>query len=463
LGRTNQDLLPDNQYYQKIEGRGKEMARSSDMTRRDFIWLLSMSAAGFVAGCAAHPVTGKQTLMLVSEEEEIKIDKQYSPLQISADYGPTQDKALNDYVQQVGRSMAARTHRTQMPYSFRVVNATYVNAYAFPGGTIACTRGILLSLQSEAELAALLGHELGHVNARHTAQQMSKGMLTQAVLGGFSAVAGTVARGLGQLASTLGNIGAGALLASYSRDNEREADALGMEYMVRAGYGSKGMVDLMDMLRSLSKSKPNVIELMFATHPMSDERYKTAVETSQTKYASAQNLPLYRERYMDHTVRLRALKGAIEEMQKGEQGMAGQKFVEAEGHLRNALRQAPDDYAGLVMMATCQIAQKKSGEGLRYAERAKAVYPQEAQAYHLSGYAKLQTKDFPGAYRDFSSYEKILPGNPSTAFFKGLSQEGMGNKPEAAKEYHRYLQVVRQGKFAQYAYQRLVEWGYYKR
>jgi len=433
------------------------------LTRRHFLWLSAMSMAGGVIGCAVNPVTGRHQLMFVSEDQEIGIDKQYAPLQISVDYGKTQDKALNDYVHQVGENMAARTHRSHLPFSFTAVNATYVNAYAFPGGSIACTRGILLSLENEAELAALLGHELGHVNARHTAQQLSKGMLTQAIVGGLSALVGTQGVMLGQLASQLGSIGAGALLASYSRDNEREADELAMEYMDKARYNTKGMVGLMDMLRSLSKHKPSTIDLMFATHPMSEERYQTAVQTSRTKYQTAQNLPLYRERYMDHTAKLRSLKGAIEEMQKGEREMAGQKFGAAEAHFREALKKAPDDYAGLAMMATCQLLQKKYAEGIPYAEKAKGVYPQEAQAYHLSGFAKLQTKDFAEAYQDFSAYEKLLSGNPNTIFFKGFAQEGLGNKPEAAREYHRYLQIVQQGKFAQHAYQRLVEWGYYKR
>ncbi|PKN26862.1 MAG: peptidase M48 Ste24p [Deltaproteobacteria bacterium HGW-Deltaproteobacteria-21] len=436
---------------------------SAVLTRRHFLWLLSMSAAGAAIGCATNPVTGKSQLMLVSEEEEIQVDRQQSPFQYSADYGQIQDKSLNDYVRGVGRSLASRTHRAHMPYSFRGVNATYVNAYAFPGGSIACTRGILLSLENEAELAALLGHELGHVNARHTARQMSKGSLTNILVGSVSAVAGVMADGLGQVAGALGNISAGALLASYSRDNEREADGLGMEYMVKAGYSPKGMVGLMEMLQSLSKSKPGAIEMMFSTHPMSDERYQTAVETAQVQYASSQNLPLHRERYMDHTARLRAMKGAIDDLQKGEQEMAAKKYGQAEAHYRRALKQAPDDYAGLVMMATCQIIQEKPGESIRYSEAAKAVYPQEAQAYHLGGFAKIQTRDFAGAYKDFGTYEKLLPGNPSTSFFKGFSLEGMGKRPEAAKQYHRYLQIVKDGKYSQHAQKRLVEWGYYKR
>jgi len=438
------------------------ITKRHEMTRREFLWLSSLTAAGYMAGCATNPVTGKKQLMLVSEESEIKIDKQYSPHQFSTDYGPVQDKALNDYVDQTGKKMAALTHRPHMPYSFRVVNATYVNAYAFPGGSIAATRGILLSLENEAELAALLGHELGHVNARHTAEQMSKGMLTQTVAGGLAVLAGTQGAGYGQLASQLGMIGAGALLASYSRDNEREADALGMEYMVRTGYGSKGFVGLMDMLRSLSKHKPSAIELMFATHPMSDERYRTAVETVRTTYRSAQNRPLHRDRYMDHTAKLRAMKGAIEEMQNGEKEMARRKYGEAETHFRKALKEAPNDYAGLVMMSTCKLVQKKYKDGRRYAEKAKKVYPQEAQAYHRSGFAKIQMKDFEEAYGDFKSYEKLLPGNPNTIFFKGYCQEGMQHIEEASKQYHRYLQFVQQGDYAKHAYRRLVEWGYYK-
>lgn len=438
------------------------IVQATGMTRRDFIRLMTVSGAGLLAGCAANPVTGKQQLMLVSEEQEIAMDRQNSPHQFSADYGAIQDASLNEYIDQTGKRIAAQSHRPQMPYSFRVVNANYVNAYAFPGGSIACTRGILLSLDNEAELAALLGHELGHVNARHTAEQMSKGMLTQAFVGGLSLLAGTGSAALGNLTAQLGMIGAGALLASYSRDNEREADALGMEYMVRSGYSPAGMIELMDILRSQSRHNPSVIELMFSTHPMSDERYRTAVDNAQTKYRSAAGLPLQRERFMDNTARLRTRKKTIEEMQKAERLMAENKFDEADTHLKNALRMAPHDYACLLLLSKSKLIQEKYGEGIAFAKRAERAYPQEAQAYHLSGIGKLVSEDFSGAYREFNAYEKRLPGNPYTVFFKGYSQEMMGHRDEAAREYRRYLQAVQQGKMAQYAYARLKEWGYSK-
>ena len=147
------------------------------VTRREFLAMTAMAAAGVAVGCATNPVTGRSQLMLMDEQEEIAIDRQNSPHQLSADYGVTQDRALGSYIQETGKRLAANSHRGQMPYQFHCVNANYVNAYAFPGGTIACTRGILLDLDNEAALAALLGHELGHVNARHTAAIMSRARL----------------------------------------------------------------------------------------------------------------------------------------------------------------------------------------------------------------------------------------------------------------------------------------------
>lgn len=436
--------------------------KSRPMSRRDFLRLSSLAAAGVVAGCATNPVTGRQQLMLMSEGEEIALDRQHSPLQFSTDYGPVQDSALNAYVDETGKRMAGKTHRPNMPYSFRVVNATYVNAYAFPGGSIAATRGILLKLDNEAELASLLGHELGHVNARHTAQQMTQGTLTQAVLGVAAAYAGSQGQVYGTLASSLGMIGAGALLASYSRENEREADSLGMGYMVASGYSPKGFVGLMAMLNSMKRHDASAFELMFATHPMSEERYRTAVEMAET-YRAAMGNPLYRDRYMDHTAGLRAMKGAIEAMQKADAAMNRKAFPEAETLLDGALKEAPEDYTALVMMAKCQMAMNKREAAERYAEKAKKVYPQEAQGYYLSGLAKIGGKRFDAAYSDFSSYDRMMPGNPSTTFYKGLALEGMGRTEDAARTYYRYLQAVREGDHAEYAYRRLVEWGYVKR
>jgi predicted Zn-dependent protease len=414
-----------------------------------------------MTGCAVNPVTGQQQLMLVSEAQEIDMDAKSSPHQFSADYGAVQDSSLNAYLTQVGRRLTGITHRPQMPYSFRAVNANYVNAYAFPGGSIAVTRGILLKVEDEAELAALLGHELGHVNARHTAEIMSKNMVISGVVGGVTAWVGS-GGAYGQALSQLGMLGSGALLASYSRDNERQADALGLEYMVKGGYGPEGMVGLMDILNNLSKGHNSAADLLFATHPMSRERYRTAVREVNTAYAGAKGKPLYRERYMDRTAKLRRIRGAIDNLQKGEVEMAGEKYAAAETLFRKALQQAPRDYAGLVLMAKCQLAQKKVAAAGGYLKTAQQVYPQEAQTYYLNGYVQLTQKQYDAALAQFDAYDTRLAGNPSITFFKGVAHEGRGARKSAADKYYRYLQAVNQGSNAQYAYNRLVEWGYIK-
>jgi predicted Zn-dependent protease len=437
------------------------------LTRRDFLWLASASAAvaGVTAlgGCAVDPVTGEQGLMLVSEGQEVQIDRQQSPHQFSADYGPSQDSGLQSYVNEVGTQLARRSHRPQMPYSFRAVNATYVNAYAFPGGSIAATRGILLELDNEAELAALLGHEIGHVNARHTAEQMSKQVLAQVAIAGVGIAAQASGYGqLGSLAQDLGGIGAGALLAHYSRDNEREADALGMEYLSRDGLNPSGMVGLMELLQQQSKARPGALELMFATHPMSDERLATARQAAETKYAAGRNLPVRRERYMDQTARLRRLRGPIEAMQRADTELKRKRYPAAEESLQQALRQAPRDYAALAMMAKTQIALDRPARAREYAQQAKAVYPREAQGHHLAAVSALMRNDYDDAIQDLDTYERLLPGNPSTVFLKGVAKEGIRDVPGAAREYQRYLRSVNKGSQAQHAHQRLVSWGYLK-
>lgn len=434
----------------------------SGISRREFLNILALSTAGFIAGCASNPVTGETQLMLVSESEEIQMDRAYSPQQLSADYGTIQDRGMADYIQSVGRAMKPVTHRPNMPYRFRIVNATYVNAYAFPGGTIACTRGILLGLENEAEFAALIGHELGHVNARHTAEIMSKSKLTSALVGGVGMIIGSYNPKYGGIAAQLGMLGSGALLASYSRDNERQADALGMQYMVKSGYSPEGMVGLMDLLQRLSKHKMSAAELLFATHPMSDERYKTAVSSARKKYAGASANPLYRERYMDSIAPLRTIKPAIEKMQQGDALVAQGKYAEAESQFDQALKIAVNDYAGLIKLAESQLMQKKYTAAERSVKLAKNVYPQEAQADYISGFVRLNLKQYESAFNDFNAYDQKLPGNPNIFFYKGLSLEGQQRINPAAAQYQKFLQYVQQGEQAQYAYNRLVEWGYVK-
>lgn len=439
-----------------------------EMTRRDFLWLISAASTSAMiptlSGCATSPVTGRQILVGFSEEQEVSLDRQQSPHQISLDYGASQDTALNSYASDIGTSLSSRSHRTAVPCSFCVVNGNHINAYAFPGGTIAATRGIMLEMENEAEFAGLMGHEIGHVNARHGAQRAGQGMLAQAALATAS-IALDASQGGGAWAPLLGiagQIGASALLASYSRENEREADALGMEYMTRAGYSPQGMQGLMGVLVRQDKEKPGMLDTMFSSHPMSSERLENVKTDASGKYAKFGTGKIDRERYMDQTAGLRKIKLAIEEQQKGERLMAKKGIIEAEGHFTTALKQAPNDYTGLCLMAKCQMAQKKYNNAKEYTTLARQANPREAQAMQFSGVANLATKNYAVAYKEFDTYDRTLPGNPNAAFLKGISLEAMQDRQGAAREYQRYLQSVQSGAQAKHAATRLRTWGYAK-
>lgn len=437
------------------------------LSRRDFLRYSALSAVslagmGVFAGCAIDPVTGKQQLMLMSREQEVAIDRRQSPFQFSSDYGVTQDTALNQYVAGVGKTLLPGIHRPDMPYNFQCVNATYINAYAFPGGSIAVTRGILLELENEAELAALLGHELGHVNARHSAEQASKSNLSNLFIGGLSLLASSQGPGLAELTQQLGSLSTGLFLSKYSRDNEREADALGHRYMAGARYNSKGFVGLMEMLNGLNKARPSSVQMLFATHPMSAERLHAAVERDRNQYASTDSLPLHRDRYMDNIAGLRRKKEAIRLLQEGEKYLGKEAYDNAETAFRSAIKKADRDYTAHLLMAKCMLIRKKSAQAVAHASTAKQLYPGESQGHYISGLAHLMA-DKPGlANRDFERCDQILPGNPQVTFYRGYALDKDKRKDPAATQYLAYLKAIdyASNKYSQYAYQRLKAWGY---
>jgi len=440
---------------------------SKSLSRRNFLKYSALSSLffpGIFTGCAIDPVTGEKQLMLMSREQEIAIDKQQSPFQFSSDYGVTRDRELNDYVASVGKKMLPRVHRPDMAYSFQCVNATYINAYAFPGGSIAATRGILLELENEAELAALLGHELGHVNARHSAEQAAKGTLSGMLVSGLSVLAAGQGAGLKDLTQKLGALSQGLFLSKYSRDNEREADALGHEYMTGAGYNSKGFVGLMNMLNSLNNAHGSSAQMLFATHPMSSERLQAAVSRDRSTYAATQKFSLHRDRYMDYTASLRRKKGAIKLMQDGEKYLGKEEYDKAESAFKLALRKTDRDYTAHLLMAKCFLIREKSAQALSHASIAKQLYPEESQGYYISGLAALSGDKFTRAYEDFKRCDKRLPGNPQVTFYQGYCLDKNNRVKPAAEQYTAYLKKINyaSNKYSQYASKRLKAWGYAK-
>jgi predicted Zn-dependent protease len=238
------------------------------MLRSGLLWL----AAIVSAGCATNPVTKKSELSFVSEQQEISMGaRQYAPSQQSAGGRFILDPALTAYVNEVGQKLARVSDRPSLPFEFVVINDSVPNAWALPGGKLAVNRGLLTELKSEAELAAVLSHEIVHAAARHGARSVEQGTLLAAGATIISVLGAD--KGYADLIDVAAQGGATLLTLRFSREHELEADHYGMEYMVRAGYDPKAAVELQETFVRLSgDKKSNWLEGMFATHPPSQER-----------------------------------------------------------------------------------------------------------------------------------------------------------------------------------------------
>jgi len=239
-----------------------EKRRSTSARQHRLLLALAAIAILSAWACAVNPATGRKQISLIGERDEIEMGRTEDQ-RIVATLGLYGGSAMQDYVQDIGRRLAAGSERPDLPWTFRVVDDPSVNAFALPGGYIYVTRGIMAHLNSEAELAAVLGHEIGHVTARHSVNQMSK-----AQLAGLGLTIGTAVsedlREFGGMAET----GLGLLFLKYSRDDERQADGLGLRYLTRARYDPRPTVDVFGMLDSLGQSAGGArTPAWLSTHP----------------------------------------------------------------------------------------------------------------------------------------------------------------------------------------------------
>ena len=236
-----------------------------------------------LANCATNPVSGNPNFVTMSESQEVQTGRAEDP-KVRQEYGAYDNPALQQYVNEVGQKLARRSHRPNLEYHFLVVDSPEVNAFALPGGYVYITRGILAYLNSEAELAAVLGHEIGHVTARHSVQQISAATAAQV---GASILQIFVPQTRAGLGDTAINLLGGALLSGYGREHELEADRLGSEYLARTGYDPQAMVKVVGVLKNqelfdaeVAKTEgrePRGYHGVFASHPDNDTRLQQVV------------------------------------------------------------------------------------------------------------------------------------------------------------------------------------------
>ena len=226
-----------------------------------------VAALSLMASCATNPATGKRQLMLVSEAQEIEMGRE-ADKEVEASFGLYPDEKVQAYVARLGAALAANSERQNLPWTFRVVDDPTVNAFALPGGFVYVTRGIMTHLDSEAELVSVLGHEIGHVTARHSASMISKQQFAMLGLG-----IGMVVRPELQQFGGLAQAGVGLMFLKFGRDAEAQADDLGLRYLGREGYDPQEAVEVFSVLEGASrKDEGGRLPTWLSTHPAPEDR-----------------------------------------------------------------------------------------------------------------------------------------------------------------------------------------------
>jgi predicted Zn-dependent protease len=265
------------------------------MTRRLALitLLVPLTLGPSLTGCARNPVTGKSELSLVSEAQEIQMGQQASK-EVAQSIGLYNDANVQSYVAGIGKRIAANSERPNLPWEFHVVDDASVNAFALPGGFIYVTRGLMTSINDEAELATVVGHEVGHVTNRHSVQQISKAQLAQLGLGIGSILSSDIAR-FGQLASA----GLSVLFLKYSRDAENQADQAGFRYALNQGYDVREMTKVFETLDRMSEAGGGgKLPEWLATHPNPGNRIKHIEKMLDTTHVDLSRAKVNREEYL---------------------------------------------------------------------------------------------------------------------------------------------------------------------
>ncbi|MDZ4098977.1 MAG: M48 family metalloprotease [Methylophilaceae bacterium] len=391
-----------------------------------FITVLSLT----LAACGTNPVTKKKEFQFVSEQQEISIGQQnYAPARQSQGGDYIVDPELTAYVQTVGKRLAAVSDR-QLPYEFVVLNNSVPNAWAMPGGKIAFNRGLLYELNSEAELAAVMAHEIVHSAARHGAQNMERGILLQGAV---------MAVGIGAQNSDYGNLivggsqlGAQLLSSKYGRDAESESDYYGMLYMKKAGYDPTAAVTLQETFVRLSENKQaNFLEGLFASHPPSQARVD-ANRATLAKIGAGGEMGV--ETYAKKVGKLKSTKAAYKAHDDATVALKKGDTAKATSLAKQAIAGEPREPRFQDLLGDIALSQKKYDEALKHYAQAIKMQPDYFKPHIQSGIALYQSGRKAEAEPYFKRSNELLPTAPGH-FFLGEIAEARGDINGALQNY----------------------------
>lgn len=382
--------------------------------------------AVYLGGCGVNPVTGKQELQFIPESSELQIGQQnYAPSRQQEGGDFTLDPELTRYVREVGNRLAAVSDR-KLPYEFVVLENSVPNAWALPGGKIAVNRGLLTQLHDEAELAAVLGHEIVHAAARHGAKAQERGTLLQAGM-----MAATIGAAVSETNGALANlalqgagIGAQMVQMKYGRDQELEADHYGMVYMQRAGYDPHAAVTLQQTFVRLFNSKEKSqswMEGLFASHPPSEER--VARNEATLRELGSPKGKLDADRFAARMAKLRRMQPAYDRYDQAMAAAGRKDFASARKLADEAVRMLPKNARFVQLQGDLAMVEKQPGKALGYYQRAIALDGNYYGPFLGGGVAQFRLGNKAKAQEWLTRSNDLLPTAPAVYYLGSIAKD----------------------------------------
>lgn len=389
-----------------------------------------MTITIFISACGTNPVTKKREFQIVSESQEISIGKQnYGPTRQSQGGDYILDPELTAYVQSIGNKLAAVSDR-QLPYEYAIINDSTPNAWAMPGGKIAFNRGLLYELNNEAELAAVMGHEMVHAAARHGAKGMERGLFLQGAM--IAVGIGAQNTDYSKLIVGGAQVGAQLVTSKYGRDAESESDLYGMQYMKKAGYDPSAAVNLQETFVRLSADrKSNFIDGLFASHPPSPERVAANKVTLAQIGAGGD---LGKEVYAQKVSKLKSTQAAYKAYDEAVKALAAKDVAKASLLAKQAIAGEPREARFQELLGDIALTQKRPEEALAFYDKAIKMQPDYFKPHIQSGIALFNMGKKAEAEPFLKRANELLPTAPSHALL-GQIAEDRGETELALQHY----------------------------
>lgn len=373
---------------------------------------------------------------LLPPEEEIKIGRSYIPYAIAENEGLYPDPEVQEYVRSLGEKLAKLSPR-KVPYRFYVVNSSVQNAFALPGGPVFVTRGLILMLENESELAGVLGHEIGHIGRRHHARYLEKVLGLSLLLQVTSVLVGD--RGASsQILLQLANIGANLLALKFSRDQEREADAFGVDIVSKAGYDPKGFVSLFEKFKKIQKERPPA---WLSTHPLPEERIKN-VSRMIADYrrpgmrVDSEEFRKVKERILKTRRSFDLYEEGKRLFREGKKDLALEKF-------RESLKAFERNQMAHVYMAVILTDMGRHEEALKHATKAVEIDPDLLWARFVRGVVLFNKGSYRESLKELERARQLVPTFPDTYYYLGRNHEALGRLRDALVNYERALKLAK--------------------